>query len=143
MCDNIIYNCNAIHAKDWSICYIFTESTHTVDGSPLWRLTLDEDLFCTLRLRFPSWFDSNNSAISKNSDKNIVHTVAEKLVDVTNEMAEGMLCACMRKCKYNYTCIWFLFFIIVQIDTNELCIIIFFFVSFHFCQYFECAYAFV
>lgn len=63
------------------------ESTHTVDGSPLWRLTLDDDLICTLRLRFPTWFDTNNSAISK-SFSQFVHS-QEPLVDVIDEMAEG------------------------------------------------------
>lgn len=40
---------------------IFAESTHSVDGGPAsWRLTLDQDLFDTLKGNFPSWFQSSS-----------------------------------------------------------------------------------
>ncbi|KAH8251058.1 hypothetical protein KR026_008482, partial [Drosophila bipectinata] len=49
------------------------ESTHSVDGGPAsWRLTLDQDLFDTLKGNFPSWFQSSSGggATSKQTNPN-------------------------------------------------------------------------
>lgn len=47
--------------------FLFSESTHGVDGPGLWRLTLDQDLLDTLSRRFPTWFDSGCSGGSSSS----------------------------------------------------------------------------
>lgn len=37
------------------VIFVFSESTHSVDGSSLWLLKLDQDLVNTLRVSFPEW----------------------------------------------------------------------------------------
>lgn len=70
--------------------FFFAESTHSVDGSNLWSLKLDQDLVDTLRVSFPQWnFGSstvvaavedlnNNNTSSTNNNTIIVETTQRK-----------------------------------------------------------------
>ncbi|XP_034133415.1 myocardin-related transcription factor B isoform X2 [Drosophila guanche] len=68
----VIADADACDEPPAKCCKHCEESTHSVDGGPAsWRLTLDQDLFDTLKGSFPSWFQSGTGAAAAASKQQL------------------------------------------------------------------------
>ncbi|XP_015042486.2 nascent polypeptide-associated complex subunit alpha, muscle-specific form isoform X2 [Drosophila pseudoobscura] len=66
----VIADADASDEPPAKCCKHCEESTHSVDGGPAsWRLTLDQDLFDTLKGNFPSWFQSSTGSSAAAASK--------------------------------------------------------------------------